>query len=106
MTTRRVGIKFCGGCNPRIDRGRIAKEVARLLDPAGIEVLYSLETAQFAIFLSGCTANCANKYDANNIPSVVVADKTINSLAIEEEEIVDEIVMKVRSYFEQLERCI
>lgn len=106
MITRQVGVKFCGGCNPRIDRGRIAKEIVRRLAPEGIEVLYSLVNVQFVIYLSGCTASCANKYDANNIPSVVVADKTIDSLAVEEKDIVNEIVMKVRSYFEQLERCI
>lgn len=104
--TGRVGVKFCGGCNPRIDRGRIAKEAAKYLAREGIEVIYSLKAAQFAVYISGCTANCAAKYNVIDIPSVVVSGEMINSLAVEEKKIVNEIVMKVRNYFEQLERCI
>ena len=29
MKPATLGIQFCGGCNPRIDRGRIALELSR-----------------------------------------------------------------------------
>jgi hypothetical protein len=104
MNNWRIGIIFCGGCNPRIDRGRIAAQLRADLLMMGYEVCYNSLDVDFAIYLSGCTVNCALKCNRNDCPSAVVAAATLDAVAVEPAELVADIVTKVRNYFEQLER--
>lgn len=103
---RRVGIIFCGGCNPRINRGQIASEVREQLEKLGCEVRYNSLDVDFIVFISGCMANCAVKYNSGRCPSVVVAAATLDAAAATAAELVSDIVMKVRAYFEELERTV
>ena len=41
MSCATVGIQFCGGCNPRIDRGRIALELQQALEGMGHRVVFN-----------------------------------------------------------------
>lgn len=104
MSKRRISITFCGGCNPRIDRGKIAEQVRGILKASGYQVEYNSADVDFVIYMSGCTAGCAVRNNGRNSPSVAVAAATIDAVAIDAEKLVTEIVMKVRIYFEQLER--
>lgn len=104
MNNWRIGIIFCGGCNPRIERGQIAAQLRADLLMMGYEVWYNSLDVDFAIYLSGCMANCAQKYNRNDCPSVVVAAATLDAVAVDAAELVTDIVTKVRNYFEQLER--
>lgn len=104
VNNRRIAINFCGGCNPRIDRGQVAAQVMTILRSKDYEVCYNSLDVDFMIYLSGCTANCSLKYKNSNHPSVIVAAGTVDAVPMDEEELVTEIVMKVGSYFESLER--
>lgn len=104
VNNRRIGINFCGGCNPRIDRGKVATQVVTILKSKDYQVYYNSLDVDFVIYLSGCTANCSLKYKNSNHPSVVVAAETVNGMTMGEEKLVTEIVMKVDVYFESLER--
>ena len=101
-----MSIHFCGGCNPRIDRGEIARQVRDILKEKGYEVIYNGVTVDFVIYLSGCTANCALKYKSSHDPSMIVAAGTVDAVAVIEEKLVTEIVTKVRHYFEGLEKSL
>lgn len=55
----KVGIKFCGGCNPRYDRGEYVKKLVAAhsdwdWEIAQVDVLYDL-----LVVVGGCTACCA-----------------------------------------------
>jgi len=100
MNNRRISIIFCGGCNPRIDRGQVALQVQDILTARGYEVVYNSLNVDFAIYMSGCTSNCALKYNHNHYPSIVVAAATVDAVPIEKGNLVNEIVLKVRAYFE------
>jgi hypothetical protein len=101
---KRISINFCGGCNPRIDRGQIATKVRIALEASGDNVFYNMTDVDFVIFMSGCTAGCALKYTRYSGPYVAVAAATLDTAAVEEEMLVTKIVTKVRNYFEKLER--
>lgn len=103
MLDRRVSINFCGGCNPRINRGNVAGGVKDLLTSYGYQVSFNSVDVNLVIYLSGCTSNCAQKYSKCDIPSVVVAALTIDTEICDERRIVTEIVKRVRSFYEQLE---
>jgi len=98
-----VGIQFCGGCNPRIDRGRIALELQQSLVEMGFDVVFNSPDADFVIFLSGCLSGCAFKYNPKDPPYVTMAAATVDGVEVSAEKIVPEVLMKVRKYYERLE---
>lgn len=100
MNNRRISIVFCGGCNPRIDRGKVALQIQDILVARGYQVSYNSFDVDFVIYMSGCTANCALKYNLNSLPAVIVAAATVDVVAIDEGKLAKEIIMKVRNYFE------
>jgi hypothetical protein len=94
-----VSIKFCGGCNPAINRGRIAEEVLEHIIANGHTVSYNTPDADFIIYISGCLANCAEKYDGIKSASLVVAGASIDLMAVEESALAAEIIARGRNYF-------
>lgn len=103
MSGATVSIRFCGGCNPRIDRGRIALELQRALEGMGHRVVFNNPDAGFVIFLSGCMSGCAFKFNPGNPPYVTVAAATVDGEEVGEARIVPEVLRKVRQYHERLE---
>ena len=63
-----IGIKYCGGCNPLIDRAKLALEIEKLLSPE-----YSLTTDQtfnpwdIGILICGCPTDCVDKPDVRDL---------------------------------------
>jgi hypothetical protein len=98
-SNRQVSIKFCGGCNPRIDRSLIAEKVRESLFAYGYEIVLNSITADFIVYLSGCTANCAYRYSNSKKPCVV-AESTIDTLPVDKKNLCSLINQKVRYYFE------
>lgn len=103
MTGARFCIQFCGGCNPRIDRGRIALEIKRALEGMGHSVAFNSPDCGFVIFLSGCQSSCAFKYNPRNPPYITVAANTVDTEVVDEAGIVLEVLRKVEQYNDQLE---
>jgi len=103
MQSKRVSINFCGGCNPHIDRGKVARDVKELLTSAGYLISFNSYDVDFVIYLSGCTSNCAQKYSMCDIPCVVLTACMVNTLNVDENGIVSEILKNVRDYYEKLE---
>lgn len=59
---RRVGVRYCGGCNPRYDRVAAVGRLAGLLP--GCELVPALPgTAYPAVVVCGCPAQCAGTAD-------------------------------------------
>lgn len=95
---KKVSINFCGGCNPQINRSEIAHNVREKLSEMGYHLNYNQPDADLAIYLSGCSSNCAKRYSENNIPCLVVAASTLDAIAVDEGHLVDEIVIRVRNF--------
>ncbi len=102
---RVVGIQFCGGCNPRINRSKIAGELRDALTALGYDVVWNRTDCDFIVFMSGCTANCAERQSCGK-PSVRVAAATVDFEETSEREMAAKIMMKVMTYFEQLEKSL
>jgi hypothetical protein len=96
LANNRIGINFCGGCNPRIERLHISEAVRKSLVASGSQVRYNDWDADIIIYMSGCTANCIRQYSGNQKPCVVVAGETVDGLAVDANELVDQIAARVR----------
>lgn len=55
----KMKIKYCGGCNPSINRKKVVEEVLEKLR-ASIDLELVSEEADIALVVCGCTAACVN----------------------------------------------
>lgn len=104
MLGRRVSINFCGGCNPWINRSEIANEVKKRLLAKNIQVVFNRFDVDLVIYLSGCSSNCAHRYSQSLKPCIVVAAATVDAIALDEPQIVVEVEIRVRNFYERLEK--
>lgn len=56
----KCGVRFCGGCNPRFDRGKALKEIER--EARDIEFVHAQEDDVYDLLLvmGGCSSCCAS----------------------------------------------
>jgi hypothetical protein len=102
----KVSIKFCGGCNPRIDRVGVAANIRNHFASERVEVVYNSLDADIIVYISGCQASCAMRYSESDKPSVVIAGSSVDSLAVEENGLVGIVIKKVGDYVAKLERTL
>ncbi len=77
----RLAIKFCGGCNPEVERGTIAQMLRHFL---GADVLWSSpeEETDLLVVIEGCSTACAARPEVTGKTRGVlhVAGKTVSPL--------------------------
>ena len=94
-----TGIKYCGGCNPLIDRAKLALEIEKLLPTE-----YSLSTDQtfnlwdIGILICGCSTACVDKPDVRGLARkwIVIAGNSVDLDNESEEELADIVVQKLK----------
>lgn len=62
----KCGIRFCGGCNPRYDRGKAFRNIKESL--VNIDFLHAVEDEEYdcLLVIGGCT-NCCASYEQFNV---------------------------------------
>jgi len=58
----RLTVKFCGGCNPHVDRGSILQNIRERLGGRVFWVAWG-EKADLLLILNGCPVSCAERED-------------------------------------------
>jgi len=95
-----IGLRYCGGCNPFIDRSALVQEIKKLLLPR-----YKLVTEQTAtpwekaILVCGCPTACANKPALRCLANqwILVAGPTIDFETVPEQSMAELIVRKIQT---------
>ena len=87
-TKVRLSIRYCGGCNPVVDRGELALSIKARLPETGIdwELVDEMtgEKPDVRLVISGCVRDCTTRPD--NTPEVVVAGFRVNLFDVPDEE--------------------
>jgi hypothetical protein len=94
-----IGIKYCGGCNPHIDRAKLALEIEKLLPPEySLTTESSSNTWDIGILICGCPTACVDKTDVRDLARkwIVIAGKSIDLDKKPEEELADIVVQKLK----------
>jgi hypothetical protein len=94
-----IGVKYCGGCNPLINRAKLVQEIEKLLPPE-----YSLTTNlssnpwDVGILVCGCPTACADKPEFKNLARkwIIVAGSSVDLDNAPEEKMADIIVLKMK----------
>ena len=100
----KASIKFCGGCNPRIERVELAREIKNRLLSWGAEVAYNLTEADYVIYISWCSSSCASRRAAAGQACVIIAGASLDNQAVAEEDLSKLAIKKVGDYLERLEK--
>lgn len=74
----RIGVKYCGGCNPRYDRRSLVASLRRSFPEHDIREGLSAQAGDFtpdlALVLNGCSSACAAHGDFTGSLGKVVID--------------------------------
>lgn len=55
-----IGVKYCGGCNPRYERKNILERLKKEYDEITIHLAKEDEAYDLVIVLCGCSSCCVN----------------------------------------------
>ena len=95
-----IGIKYCGGCNPQIDRTKLVQEISKILSPACILTEnQTKEKWDVGILICGCLTACADKPDFKNLARkwIVVAGNSVDLDNAPEEKLADIIIGRINT---------
>lgn len=71
----KVGVIFCGGCNPYFDRAKLYKEIVSEFSASCDFMVYSKDKSfDIVLLINGCQSECLMEADYNS-PLVVLNDK-------------------------------
>ena len=86
----RVGVKYCGGCNPQIDRSKFVDELEAEL--SGFLQLIACNDGrqwEIGIFVCGCPVACADRPEVRQTARewIVVGGQTVEQRSVLEGEL-------------------
>ena len=95
---KQVLLKYCGGCNPDINRSKIVSEVKRGLPP-DIELvsIATAEKAEVGIMMSGCTTTCLDRDDVRQLAKqwIIVGGNNVNYFPVDNDKLADQIIKEI-----------
>jgi hypothetical protein len=98
----KVAFKYCGSCNPEIELSEIGHKIeAALQEAPDIDVVPRRSKAiDVMVILCGCPRACGDKKRVRKRAEhcVVMAGKMVDQVPFAEEELVTQVIKKVRSY--------
>jgi 4-hydroxybutyrate CoA-transferase len=96
---KRIGVKYCGGCNPLIERSQF---VARLKEELSVDLQptagQSGEKWDLGILVCGCPVACADRPEVRSLARswIVVGGPTVEQKAIPEKELANVVALKIK----------
>ncbi len=95
----KVGLKFCGSCNPHIQVGQIYREIKEKALRAGLDLRFrpwDEPGCDLLLVISGCPADCAER-PVHTIREVIVAGETLNRKPCSRERLAKETLTSIES---------
>lgn len=77
----KIGVKYCGGCNPHFDRTTVVKQLMKnynnyIFEYAQIGIEYDI-----LLIVNGCSRSCAN-YDLLRGSKIITIDSNIENMEL------------------------
>jgi fructose-1-phosphate kinase PfkB-like protein len=69
----RIGVKYCGGCNPTYDRVALVERMGRALEEEAEFVSYAQENLDLVLVVCGCETACVDVDAFKPVPVRVVS---------------------------------
>lgn len=85
-----IGLKYCGGCNPVIDRAALVQEIEKLLS-TGWKLVTERQADPWetALLVCGCPVACANREEVKGLARqwVLISGPMVDLQQVSEEEV-------------------
>lgn len=95
-----IGIKYCGGCNPRIDRAGLVRKLETLLPPEdGLDILRPSMNCSLAVLVCGCEIACADRPEVRRLARrwIVVGGSTVDHRDAPEDQLAEVVVRRINA---------
>jgi 4-hydroxybutyrate CoA-transferase len=94
-----IGVKYCGGCNPHIDRAKLVQETKKLL-PTEFSFATDQSSKQWdiGILVCGCLTACADKPNFKNLAHkwIIVAGNSVDHGTVSEKDLAEIVLSKIK----------
>lgn len=70
-----IGIKYCGGCNPKYNRTNFVKKLINKYKHIAFENYKDNTSYDIVIVICGCESACVNIDKLNGLKKIIVTDK-------------------------------
>ena len=87
---RKIGLKYCGNCNPQINSGAIVNRLMEKTRDKFTFVSWEAKDIDLLLIMSGCATDCATRPDYPG-PIISVGGEHVNLRPCYENELVDRI---------------
>jgi hypothetical protein len=94
-----IGVKYCGGCNPEIQRTELVNSLTRLLaEDFRLDTGEASERWEVAILVCGCPVACLDRPDTRALAQncVVIGGSIVDSRPVPREQLTTVIVEKLQ----------
>ncbi len=79
----------------RFSLKEVAEAMAQRLPTDSYKIVYNSTDADYIVYLSGCSAGCADRANPSELPQTVVAGLTVDWVSVKEDEIVDKVLQSI-----------
>ena len=92
-----IGIKYCGGCNPHINRTKLVQDIKKLLPPDSMVTTQCPSPWDVGILICGCPTACADKPEFKTLARkwILVAGNSVDLENLPEAKIAEFIFSKI-----------
>lgn len=95
---KQVLVKYCGGCNPEINRSKIVREIKAGL-PENIEIITKPtgQTADLGLMVAGCSSNCLDREEIRQLAKhwIIVSGSNVNLFPTDKDLIARRVVKEI-----------
>jgi hypothetical protein len=86
-----IGVRYCGGCNPSIDRGLIVNRLGQIVEPFGVHIMLSKDGhTDWLLLVNGCPRACLEQdypAEARSPRCISVEGAALNHRRVSEDEL-------------------
>jgi len=96
-----IGIRYCGGCNPQIDRSKVIKNLKDDLEKRGIEIDLTTDRQRrvdVILLINGCMHACLEEEclrEGESSQFISVKGEMVGSQYVKEEHIPEFLIKKI-----------
>jgi hypothetical protein len=96
-----IGVRYCGGCNPHIDRARLVRGLQDAIKKIGVAVDFTTDRGKIVdivLLINGCVHACleeAYRKQGHNSQLISVKGEMVDNRYVQEDRILDFLVNKI-----------
>lgn len=101
-----IGLRYCGGCNPQIDRARAVRRLKEGLKTMGMAVEFTTDrqrSVDLVLLINGCAHACLEQSylkDGCNTRVISVKGEMVDSHYVREAHIPDFLIHRIAELFD------